>query len=85
MTTHAATPFYRSHYTGYFTLKIKCLRQQNKEKRGIFPLFSKMVRSTGLEPVWLPTRPSNVRVCLFRHPRINVIYYTNKKEFCQLK
>lgn len=48
MTTHAATPFYRSHYTGYFTLKIKCLRQQNKEKRGIFPLFSKMVPLTTL-------------------------------------
>ena len=29
-----------------------------------------MVRRTGLEPVWLPTRPSNVRVCQFRHPRI---------------
>ena len=28
-----------------------------------------LVRRTGLEPVWLPTRPSNVRVCQFRHPR----------------
>ena len=24
----------------------------------------------GLEPIWLPTRPSNVRVYLFRHGRI---------------
>ncbi len=31
--------------------------------------YSGMVRRTGLEPVWLPTRPSNVRVCQFRHPR----------------
>lgn len=28
-----------------------------------------MVRSMGLEPIWSPTRPSNVRVCLFRHDR----------------
>ena len=25
----------------------------------------------GLEPIRLPTRPSNVRVCQFRHSRIN--------------
>ena len=31
-----------------------------------------MVRLTGLEPVRSPTRPSNVRVCLFRHNRVNV-------------
>ena len=40
-------------------------------------LFLVLVRSTGLEPVWLPTRPSNVRVCLFRHDRecsIQLIY-----------
>ena len=24
----------------------------------------------GLEPIWSPTRPSNVRVYLFRHDRI---------------
>ena len=29
-----------------------------------------LVRETGLEPVRLPTRPSNVRVCRFRHSRI---------------
>ena len=32
--------------------------------------FCSLVRRTGLEPVWLPTRPSNVRVCHFRHPRV---------------
>ena len=30
-----------------------------------------MVRPTGLEPVRSPTRPSNVRVCLFRQGRIS--------------
>lgn len=29
-----------------------------------------MVRLSGLEPEWSPIRPSNVRVCLFRHNRI---------------
>ena len=28
-----------------------------------------MVRLPGLEPGWSPIRPSNVRVCLFRHNR----------------
>ncbi len=32
-----------------------------------------LVRETGLEPVRLPTRPSNVRVCRFRHSRIYVV------------
>jgi hypothetical protein len=27
----------------------------------------KMVPKAGLEPAWLPTRPSNVRVCQFHH------------------
>ena len=31
-----------------------------------------LVRSGGLEPPWLPIRPSNVRVCLFRHDRKNI-------------
>ena len=34
------------------------------------------MRSTGLEPVRSPTRPSNVRVCLFRHDRMTHILYT---------
>ena len=29
-----------------------------------------LVRLMGLEPIRLPTRPSNVRVCQFRHSRI---------------
>jgi len=32
-----------------------------------------LVRRTRLELVRLPTRPSNVRVCQFRHPRKEVI------------
>ena len=31
-----------------------------------------MVRETGLEPVRKNTRPSNVRVCLFRHSRVSL-------------
>jgi hypothetical protein len=30
--------------------------------------MNKMVSGEGLEPSWLPTRPSNVRVYQFRHP-----------------
>jgi len=36
-------------------------------------ISSAMVRRTRLELVRLPTRPSNVRVCQFRHPRKEVI------------
>ena len=32
-----------------------------------------LVRPPGLEPGWLPTRPSNVRVCQFRHGRIYLV------------
>ena len=39
--------------------------------KGVQPLSS-LVRRTGLEPVRLPTRPSNVRVCQFRHHRISL-------------
>ena len=40
-----------------------------------------LVRETGIEPVRSPTRPSNVRVCLFRHSRMPCLltqqrYYT---------
>ena len=38
-----------------------------------------VVRSTGLEPVRSPTRPSNVRVCLFRHDRMTIFYYTHRR------
>ena len=46
------------------------------------------MRLMGLEPIRLPTRPSNVRVCQFRHSRIftlsasdSVIYYTHYLRF----
>ena len=45
-------------------------KRQRKQKRCIRKDASSLVRLTGLEPVRLPTRPSNVRVCLFRHSRI---------------
>ena len=37
-----------------------------------------LVRPPGLEPGWSPTRPSNVRVCQFRHGRkcfLHALYY----------
>ena len=46
----------------------------NKER--IYPLLICLVRETGIEPVRSPTRPSNVRVCLFRHSRIAVLINT---------
>ena len=48
-----------------------------------------LVRETGLEPVRLPTRPSNVRVCRFRHSRIYIVlanllsYYSKCFSLCQ--
>ncbi len=37
-----------------------------------------LVRRMGLEPTRITIRPSNVRVCQFRHPRISAyIYYSN--------
>ena len=41
-------------------------------KKPCFRMVFCLVRPMGLEPIWLPTRPSNVRVCLFRHGRINI-------------
>ena len=46
-------------------------------------LVLNMVRLTGLEPVPSRTRPSNVRVCLFRHNRKHKTYYTRGKVNCQ--
>ena len=42
-------------------------------------IFHWVVRLPGLEPGWLPIRPSNVRVCLFRHNRICLrqLYYNS--------
>ena len=52
--------------------------------------FFVLVRETGLEPVWSPTRTLNVRVCRFRHSRIsrvplrdNVDYYNRGIKECQ--
>ena len=48
-----------------------------------------MVRPAGLEPARSPTRPSNVRVCLFRQGRISsalsqaLINFIVKQCFCQ--
>ena len=39
-----------------------------------------LVRLTGLEPVRSPTRPSNVRVCLFRHNRANTFIIPGRGE-----
>ena len=42
--------------------------QKMKKKTIILSSFL-LVRSMGLEPIRSPIRPSNVRVCLFRHDR----------------
>ena len=39
------------------------------EKKTIAISSFLLVRSMGLEPIRSPIRPSNVRVCLFRHDR----------------
>ena len=46
-----------------------------------------MVRLMGLEPIRSPIRPSNVRVCLFRHNRIFHCerYYNAFRCICQHK
>lgn len=40
-----------------------------KSRASDLALALKLVRSMGLEPIRSPIRPSNVRVCLFRHDR----------------
>ena len=45
-------------------------------------LFLFLVRLMGLEPIRLPTRPSNVRVCQFRHSRINIIVSLSSRVLC---
>ena len=49
-----------------------CGKRAQKNHPALSPKPGGMVRSTGLEPVRSPTRPSNVRVCLFRHDRANI-------------
>ena len=47
----------------------------SKTKRALIPnplSMLAMVRSMGLEPIRSPIRPSNVRVCLFRHDRNSI-------------
>ena len=41
---------------------------ENEKKTMVSSSFM-LVRSMGLEPIRSPIRPSNVRVCLFRHDR----------------
>ncbi len=49
-----------------FRLALQVPSKQKRHRKGVFFL----VRLMGLEPIRLPTRPSNVRVCQFRHSRI---------------
>ena len=57
-------------------MKIRTIKKHDDFKRN----HRAMVRSTGLEPVRSPTRPSNVRVCLFRHDRADIWYYNTIPE-----
>ena len=45
------------------------------------PPYVSLVRETGLEPVRITTRPSNVRVCQFRHSRENIGIITKRGAF----
>lgn len=38
-----------------------------------------------LNPYGITTRPSNVRVCQFRHSRVDAFYYTESRRVCQGK
>ncbi len=53
--------------------KRKEKKQRIKNDRALDGIVSRtlsdLVRSMGLEPIRSPIRPSNVRVCLFRHDR----------------
>ena len=44
-----------------------------------------MVRLPGLEPGWSPIRPSNVRVCLFRHNRKYLLDYNITNIFSKFR
>ena len=61
---------------GAFEWRIKFHISYKTNKERINPLLICLVRETGIEPVRSPTRPSNVRVCLFRHSRIAVLINT---------
>ena len=49
-----------------FSSALQVPSKQN-QKRHLMVSFSLLVQLMGLEPIRLPTRPSNVRVCQFRH------------------
>ena len=52
---------------GFKSLQTMFIQKNTRPPKGV-RIF--LVRETGLEPVrGLPTRPSNVRVCRFRHSR----------------
>ena len=59
---------------------------ENEKKTIVLSSFL-LVRSMGLEPIRSPIRPSNVRVCLFRHNRIFHCerYYNSFRCICQHK
>ena len=53
----------------FFVPPFKSLRAYNQTKRASIGCSFCLVRSMGLEPIRSPIRPSNVRVCRFRHDR----------------
>ena len=58
-----------------------------KKRSKLLIACSGLVRLMGLEPIRSPIRPSNVRVCLFRHNRIFHCerYYNSFRCICQHK
>lgn len=67
--------------TAYINNRFRNIKKQKRQ--WVKPLSFLLVRRTGLEPVRLPTRPSNVRVCQFRHHR-KFLYFTKSIGICQL-
>ena len=62
--------------------RVSCPNGVKKSLPALYPkLVGMVVRSTGLEPVRSPTRPSNVRVCQFRHDRRTGIIITPAHPF----
>ena len=61
-----------------YTLQSKGKSKKQKSANFCSKFADFLVRLMGLEPIRSPTRPSNVRVCLFRHNRI--LYYVRNSE-----
>lgn len=61
-----------------FLLSLEQKRKRDRNK----PISFSLVRSKGLEPIPSRTRPSTVRVCLFRHDRI-CSFISNKITLCK--